>query len=195
MDLAISKLFFETFSGNKPLTVVMRILTEIGSWWFIVGSVLVLLIFKKTRKVGLFVGIACLLAFITNNLIIKNIIKRARPFEIDSSLAGMCNLVGYKLPNDYSMASGHSTATMTFAVMVFMFNKKVGIITIITSLIVGLTRLYLCVHFLTDIIIGFIIGITFAISIYYLLECICNKFLKHRGCKNETINISNKKST
>lgn len=178
MDLAISKWIFETFSGNKPLTMIMRILTEIGSWWFIVSAIIVLLCFKKTRKLGVFVGFACLFAYVTNNLIIKNIVCRARPFEIESSLAGMCNLVGYELPPDYSMASGHATATMAFAFMVFLFHKKVGIIAIVTSVIVGLTRLYLCVHFLTDVIVGFIIGITFAISVYFLLKYICNKYLK-----------------
>ena len=178
MDLAISRWFYETFSNNKPLSMVMRILTEIGSWWFIVGAVIVLLCFKKTRKLGVFVGFACLFAYVANNLIIKNIVQRARPFEVDGSLAGICNLVGYELPPDYSMASGHSTATMAFAFMVFLFNKKAGAFAIIASVVVGLTRIYLCVHFLTDVIVGFIVGITFAILVYFLLKYICNKYLK-----------------
>ncbi len=178
MDLAISRWFFETFSGNKPLTMIMRILTEMGSAWFIIATIVILLCFKKTRKLGIFAAYACLLAYVTNNLIIKNIVQRARPFEVDNSLSAMCNLVGYEFPNGYSMASGHSTASMALAFMVFMFNKKVGIFTILASVIVGLTRIYLCVHFLTDVIVGFIIGIIFAISVYYLLEYIYKKYLK-----------------
>lgn len=178
MDLAISRWFFETFSGNKPLTMIMRILTEMGSWWFIVCTIILLLCFKKTRKLGVFACFACLLAYVANNLVIKNIVQRARPFEVDGSLAGMCNLVGYELPPDYSMASGHATASMALAFMVFLFNKKVGIFAVLASVVVGLTRIYLCVHFLTDVIVGFIIGITFAISVYFLLKYICNKYLR-----------------
>ena len=59
MDLAISNWFFNTFGKNKVLTMMVRIVTELGSAWFIIACVAVLLIFKKTRKVGLFALFAC----------------------------------------------------------------------------------------------------------------------------------------
>lgn len=183
MDLAVANWFYGVFNSSKALSVIARILTEIGSWWFIVSVIILLLCFKKTRTIGVFVGVASIMCLIANNLILKNVIDRARPFEVKAELANICKMVSYKLPTDASMASGHAASTMAVAVMLFMFNKKVGIIAIITSVFVGLTRLCLCVHFLTDVIVGFIMGITFAIITYYLLKYICNKYSKNRGKK------------
>ena len=181
MDLAVANWFYGVLKNNKALSMIARVLTEIGSWWFIVSVIVLLLCFKKTRIIGVFVGVASLMCLIANNLILKNVIGRARPFEVNAELASICEMVSYKLPTDGSMASGHSASTMAVATMLFIFNKKVGIVAIITSIIVGLTRLCLCVHFLTDVIVGFIIGITFAIITYYLLKYICNKYSKNRG--------------
>ncbi len=194
MDLAISNWFFNTFGKNKALTMVVRIVTELGSAWFIIACVAVLLIFKKTRKVGLFALFACGLAFIANNLILKNIVQRARPFVANPELKGLCELVGYAFPTGHSMASGHATASMALAVTILLFNKKFGILAICVSLFVGLTRIYLCVHYLTDVIVGFIIGAVFAIGVYFLLKFIQKKILEKRGKNNEKINLSNKKS-
>ena len=70
---------------------------------------------------------------------------------------------------------------MTLAVSVFMFSKKYGIVAIIVSVIIGLTRMILCVHFLTDVLVGFVVGIIFAILIHYLIKFITKKYLKKQG--------------
>ena len=75
MDLAISNWMFDTFGSSKAFAIVSRIITELGCKWAIMTAVAVLLIFKKTRKLGVYAMFACGLAFCINNIILKNVIE------------------------------------------------------------------------------------------------------------------------
>ena len=57
MDLAVANWFYGVFKNSKALSMIARVLTEIGSWWFIVSVIVLLLCFKKTRTIGVFVGV------------------------------------------------------------------------------------------------------------------------------------------
>ena len=192
MDLAISNWMFDTFGSSKAFAIVSRIITELGCKWAIMTAVAVLLIFKKTRKLGVYAMFACGLAFCINNIILKNVIERARPFVENPELAQMSALASYELPDGYSMASGHSTASMALAVTVMLFHKKWGFLTIPYALLVGLSRICLCVHYLTDVLVGFAIGAALAVGIYFLLNYLLKVYLKKKENKNEENNLSDK---
>ena len=181
MDYAISNWVLNTFGDSKFFAVVSSILTHLGGTSVVVLILAILLCFKKTRKVGVYCTVAVLLNLLVNNAILKNIVQRARPFEDYAEMTKICELAGYALPADFSMASGHASATMAIAVSVFMHSKKWGAGAIVYSVVVGLTRIALLVHYTTDVLVGWLLGTVIAIGVYYLLNFIIQKINKKRG--------------
>ena len=193
MDFSISNWIFQTFGNSKAFAVAAKIITILGEWWFVVLAAAILIVFKRTRKIGMFVAVACLLTLCLNNYCLKLIVKRNRPFVDNKEWVKLCELAGYILPTGYSMASGHASASMAFAVMLFMFSKKWGSVAIGTSVLIGLSRLCLCVHYFTDVLVGWSIGAAVAVLTYFLMKKVV-KYIKNRGNNNEKNYISDKKS-
>ena len=195
MDLKVANWIFDTFGSNDVLLKIASVLTYLGDEIIIISTIALLLIFKKTRKIGFYAMVAALLSFLINHFGIKMIIARERPFTVNPEFLEAANYLGRKVPTDYSMASGHSLSSMTLAVSIFMFNKKAGVGAISLSIVCGITRMLLCVHYLTDVVAGFMIGAAFAIGIHYLLNFIIKKYLEKKGAKNENNSFSNRKRT
>ena len=129
---------------------------------------------KTTFKV-LALLLAVLMSLLINNVILKNIVQRPRPFEEYEAMYRICELANYAPPTGYSMASGHASATMAVAVALFMFSKKWGAVAISASIVVGLTRVALLVHYMTDVLVGWAIGAALAIGVYYLFRYVYKK--------------------
>ena len=117
--------------------------------------VAVFIYFKSLRKVGILMGISLLLEFLLNNLIIKNLFARIRPYEV---IDGLILLVG-KAP-DYSFPSGHTGSAFALAVVIFMvMDRKYGIIALILASLMGFSRLYVGIHYPSDVLGGVILGV------------------------------------
>ena len=117
--------------------------------------VAVFIYFKSLRKAGILMGISLLLEFLLNNLIIKNLFARIRPYEV---IDGLILLVG-KAP-DYSFPSGHTGSAFALAVVIFMvMDRKYGIIALILASLMGFSRLYVGIHYPSDVLGGVILGI------------------------------------
>ena len=149
------------------LDFIMPIVTAIanGGLLYIILAVM-LIIFKKTRKHGLMLALALVFGLVFGNLILKNLIARPRPFGLD------CELL-IKAPQDYSFPSGHTMASFEMATVMFCMNRKIGYFAIVVATIVAFSRLYLYVHYPTDVICGAILGTVFglcAIKLYNFLE-------------------------
>lgn len=132
-----------TYTGNK------------GIIWIVIGLVLVMK--KKTRKVGLCVILSLLATVIINNLIIKEIFDRTRPFIADPTIKLIV-----KAPQDASFPSGHTASSFTAATAIFLFNRRKGVYAYLYATLMGLSRIYLHVHYATDVIVGMIVGIVIA---------------------------------
>lgn len=182
MDYSILNWINTTFGNSKFFAIVARILSFIGGKWGMISLVLLLLCFKKTRKVGFYVMIAGGVTFIFNDFIIKMIIKRDRPFVTYPELENMCKLAGEEFPDGFSMASGHAATSMAVAVAIMFFSKKWGGVAIGTSVLIGLSRLMLCVHFPTDVLTGWILGAALSVGLHYLTN-IDLKFIISKGEK------------
>ena len=191
MDLAIADWFFKVFGDKQDLLGLAKLITLYGEWWAVCSIIIILLAFKKTRKVGIYAGVACLLAFCFNNLLLKNIVQRPRPFETYEKFKSVCLLAEYEFPNGFSMASGHSSATMALAFSVGLQKKKGSWWVLSYPIIMGITRLVLCVHYATDVLVGWAIGICCAVAAFYLLKFLNNLYLKSRGESDGKINSSN----
>lgn len=136
--------------------------------WLILG--IALLIFKKTRKVGLAILLSYGLTWVICQDVIKDIICRPRPCHIDETIKLIVSR-----PSSYSCPSTHSALAAAMAASVYFFNKKYGVVAIIVALIIGLSRMYLFVHFPTDVLFGYLIGIIAGIIAGKAVDIIARK--------------------
>ena len=151
---------------NPILDKIMIGLTYLGDaglFWIILA--VILLFIKKTRKCGILMLISMILGLIIGNGILKNLIARSRPCWIDTGIQLLI-----KNPTDYSFPSGHTLASFEAATMIFLHNKKLGIISLILASLIAFSRMYLFVHFPTDILGGAILGIIISVIVYKIAQ-------------------------
>ena len=162
---------------NPVLNVIMTFITHLGDTpgiiWCILG--ICLLIPKKTRKLGilLFAGLA--VSSVINNLCLKEIIERPRPYNLDPTVwanAGYTdNWPGLiKKSDSWSFPSGHTSTSIGagFALLLGCRKKElgIGIPAFIISLLIGFSRIYVHVHYPTDVIVGALIGLLSGLAMY-----------------------------
>ena len=156
------------------LDALMPVITSLangGIIWII--TAVVLLIFKKTRKTGFSVALALLCGFIIGNLLLKNLVGRIRPYDLNEGV----ELLIARL-SDYSFPSGHTLASFESATVLMIRDKRLGIPALILAIIIAFSRLYLYVHYPTDVLAGIILGIFIGVFackavdfIYKRLKC------------------------
>ena len=151
---------------TEVLNKIMIFLSTIGNagicWIFLS---LTLSVIPRTRKCGITMLCAMALTFLTGNIILKNLIARQRPCAVDTSVALLI-----PFPSEYSFPSGHTSNGITASVTLFLYYKKAGVIAILAALMIAFSRLYLFVHYPTDILGGIILGIIDACVIYYIFK-------------------------
>ena len=101
--------------------------------------------------------LSLLCGMIVGNLCLKNLVMRPRPCWIDASVPLLI-----PVPHDYSFPSGHTLAAFETAVSIFLVNRKWGTAFLIFAALIGLSRMYLFVHFPTDVLSGAALGIFIA---------------------------------
>ena len=176
MELDSNILFYvQDNLRNDALNDIVVWFTSLGNagliWVLLIAA---LITYKGTRKEGLGCAISLVLCFIVVNLFLKNAVARVRPYDAMEQIR--C-LVGPQA--DYSFPSGHTAIAFAASVPVFISSKKLGIIMIIFSVLMALSRIYVCVHYPTDVIggavIGILCGIVTGMVIYPKLYSINNK--------------------
>lgn len=176
MDIAISKWVVDTFNSNKVFAQIANIFSWLGSKWVIIAFLLLLLFFKKTRKMSAITIVAVLFTYLLNDFVLKLIVQRERPFQYDPYFASLMDLIGYNHPTGSSMPSGHAAVAMACAVSLFCHSKKFGAPALVWAVFVGLSRVCLCAHYFSDVMVGFVVGALIAILIYYISKCIIKKY-------------------
>lgn len=162
---------------NSVLDFIMQVFTSLGDNGYIwIGLCIVLLCIPKTRKMGIYLAVTLALEFILNDLIIKGIIRRQRPFL---QRTGIDTVI--KQPSGYSFPSGHSASSFACATAIFMHNKKMGIAAYIVAAVIAFSRLYFYVHFPTDVLTGTALGILLGIGINKLLGVIEKKIKEKKN--------------
>lgn len=139
---------------------VMTSLTYLGSGgaiWIIIG--LAILISKRNRKYGFMIMTVLILCFVIGNLSLKNLVGRTRPFDVIPLLGGLL----ITPPTDFSFPSGHTMCSFAASTVIFYMNKRIGIFALILGSFIGFSRLYLYVHYPSDVFGGMIIGILIGI--------------------------------
>ena len=163
-------LFIQNMIRNPVLSPVMKAITHLGDhgiFWIVLT--LLLLCFKRTRKIGICAAMGLLMTFLINNMIIKNLVNRTRPYEV---VEGLQILIGKQV--DSSFPSGHSGVAFGTAVAIALnAPKKYGIPLIILALLISLSRLYVGVHYPSDVLAGILIGTLVGIFGSWLGRRIC----------------------
>ena len=143
------------------LTPIVKFITTLGNagiLWIILSALF--LILPKTRKVGIMTSLSRILDLLSVNILIKRIVARTRPYEV---IEGLTSLIGPQ--SDFSFPSGHTAASFAFATVILLtMPKKFSIPTLILAFLIALSRIYLGVHYPTDILGGIVIGVLCGIS-------------------------------
>ena len=166
MDFAILD-FIQNYFTNGIMDFIMKFVTRLGDGgllWIIVA--VVLLCFKKTRKVGIFVAVSLILTAIIGNVILKNIFQRVRPF-IEANHTIIINP-----PGGFSFPSGHTSSSFAAAAALGIGYKKYAPYFYVLAVLIGFSRLYLYVHYPSDVLVGAILGIGIAL--------ICKKLIYNK---------------
>ena len=153
---------------------IMTLFGAKGLFWAVLS--LVILLTVKDKRVGWTLVGALVIDVLICNVILKNVVQRNRPFWIfpDVPLVD-----GVAVPDDYSFPSGHTAASFAVASAIFSKNKKWGVPALVLAALIGISRMYLFVHFPTDVIAGVFIGIIAAICSFYIV----NAFYKGKDLK------------
>ncbi len=136
--------------------------------WIAIAAIA--LFFNKTRKCGASMGAGMIMGLLVGNVILKNIVQRDRPCWINTSVELLVDHL-----SDYSFPSGHTLASFIAAIVIFRHNKKLGIPALILATFIAFTRLYLYVHFPTDILGAILLAVAVAIPVDILVTKAYNK--------------------
>ena len=141
------------------LDFLMPLVTALGNYgifWILLA--VILLPFKRTRKIGLTMGIALILGLIVGNLTLKPLTARIRPYDFDPSIRLL-------IPpeHEFSFPSGHTLASFEGAAVIYIYHRKFGCAALILAVLIAFSRLYLMVHYPIDVIAGGILGSIFAL--------------------------------
>lgn len=152
--------FLQNTFKNPVIDSVMTFITKLGNNGFI--WILVALIFlftKKHKKTGIIILAGLLAGLVIGNLFLKNIFARLRPFEV---VDGVKLLI--PAPTDFSFPSGHTLSSFIAATILYKRYKKVGMWAILLAVLIAFSRLYLYVHFPSDVLFGALLGIFIGIG-------------------------------
>ena len=133
---------------------------DAGIFWMVISALLV--IFPRTRKTGLGMAFAMMIGLVVCNITLKPLVARIRPYDLQAELGVTLQLLGERM-HDFSFPSGHTIASFEAAVVMLKNSKKMGIPAMILAVLISFSRLYLYVHYPTDVITSVILGTLFAL--------------------------------
>lgn len=167
-------LWIQEYIRNDFLTPIFKFITHLGDEGYVWIAIAVILLFvKKYRKVGLMVGASLLGSLVFNNMIIKNIVARPRPYRMIETLS-----ILIPEPGEYSFPSGHTSSSFAAGVVLYlMLPKKYGVPAMILAFLLGISRLYVGVHYPTDVLGGMVMGTLIAFAVVKVTELIDKKIV------------------
>lgn len=165
------------------LDTVMPIITKLGDagiFWIVIA--LILLITKKYRKIGAMMGVALILGLVFGNLTLKPLVARIRPYDMPGAMFSANELLVEAL-HDKSFPSGHTLCCFEGATVLMLNNKRFGIPALIIAILVAFSRLYLYVHYPTDVLAGIVMGVLFGIVATFGVNKIISQYTKKHSLK------------
>lgn len=137
------------------LDFLMPKITLLGNGGMIwIAAALIMICTKKYRKNGILLLVGLVVGVLIGNVCLKNLVGRARPCWIDP---GVPLLIAN--PTDYSFPSGHTLSSVIAATMLYDTDRRFGIPAIVLAALIAFSRLYLYVHFPTDVLASVLLGV------------------------------------
>ena len=158
----------EKYLISDTITPFAKCITNFANMYWLIGVSIFLIFFLKNKKTGIYIYLNLLLSSLVN-FSLKQIIQRPRP-------------IGHRIINEngYSLPSGHSMVSMAFYGLLIYFiyknikNKyiKIVLITLLSILIIsiGVSRIYLGVHYTSDVIAGFLVALSYLIIFVHIIK-------------------------
>ena len=146
---------------DTPMKAVSFV-TTYAAVWFVLAFLLTCS--DRYRKAGVAVIVSIFVTFIVVDVVMKPLIGRTRPFEI----------VDFPLivdaPTSFSFPSGHTSYAFAASVAIFIYWRKAGILALCFACVVGFSRMYLYVHWPTDVLAGAVVGTAIAIACVWFMS-------------------------
>ena len=152
-DLAILDFIYDNLHCAF-LDAVMPVITALGNGGILfIAIAVVMLFFKRTRKTGLMIGCALILGLLV--CAVELLVSR---------------------PKDFSVPSGHTIASFEFATVLFLRERKAGIIALVAAVLISFSRMYLYLHFPSDVFTSVVLGILFGILGVVIVNALWKRF-------------------
>lgn len=148
---------------NPVLDTLMPLITLLGdAGIFWIAIAVALLFTKKYRKVGLGMAIAMVIGLLVCNVTLKPLVMRPRPYDYQADVFHKIIPLLVEKQHDFSFPSGHTIASFEAATVIAIHNKKWGIAAMVLAVLIAFSRMYLYLHYPTDVLASVVLGIAFA---------------------------------
>ena len=142
-----------------------------GEIW--IAFTLLLLLFRRTRRAGFAMAVALVLYMAAGHFFLKPLFARPRPCDVNTAIT-----ILVKRPHGHSFPSGHTASAFAAAFALWLQNRKLGVPALVLAAFIAFTRLYLYVHFPTDVLGGLVLGIALGFFASWLVDSLANKSKK-----------------
>lgn len=186
-------IFLQENVRNDFLDIVMKLITHTGDKGILMIAIIAaLLIIPKTRSIGIMTAMSLAIEAILNNVILKNLVARTRPYE---AIEGLVNII--EKQKDFSFPSGHTGSTFAVSgviLVIALFGmpiiakernlireksslamRIIAVVFTIYSVLLGFSRLYVGVHYPTDVLAGLALGLITSAIAYLVYQLILKK--------------------
>ena len=192
-------LYIQEYIRLDFLNPIMKVLTHSGDKGILlIVLILAFLIIPRTRAIGIMSTISIVIEALLNNVLLKNLIARTRPYD---EIEGLVNLVGKQ--SDYSFPSGHTGAAFAVAgamLVVALFGlpmiektgefkredpsltfKLISVILIMYATLLAFSRMYVGVHYPTDVLCGLLLGLGTSAVAYLIYQVAIKKIHQRKA--------------
>ena len=146
-----------------------------GVFW--IGIAVLLLFFAKYRKTGFSMGMALVLGLVVCNITLKPQVARIRPYDFQLQEFGREITLLISAQHDFSFPSGHTIASFEACTVLLLHDKRMGIPATVLAILIAFSRLYLYVHYPTDVLVSLVLGIAFGLLGNFLVNLIYKKWV------------------
>lgn len=154
----------EKYVHNRYLDIIMPVITFMGNLGIIWVIIAIALIVDKYRVIGNSIILTLIIGTIVGEGIVKHIVRRVRPCNKQDNISMLLKPISYSFP------SGHTLSSFAAAEMLSLYFTQYRLVFMSMAFLIAVSRLYLYVHYPTDVIAGFIIGVLCSKIIFIILQ-------------------------